>query len=514
MLDLPVAAESLEQTPEVLPVIVEQVGDDTPPLAYTNTEDKTYFEHLPDSLEDTGLLDERGTVTTKTEGGAEEVDGQKLSGSLPPDLADTEDPAKLQIKDEGDLIAEIESILGKVREQYSKNGVSEGEGESSPAQSISEFLKLSTAQMENETVEEDPVIDQARKQYMYIWNQEAERLNAPYMRVTKAWPELGIVYMPDVTDVTDKIKASAAVKEAAATFKRVYEGRVKEADDTKATAEPLLKVLNNFMGAWLWAENADEATAAGLTDGGNSEEQPDTKTNTARSKGEKRLQVEGNPLLDNNLLSGLESQLNEMYHNIFTQPPPQPQPSHVTKSEDIIKTLSSGKLMLSCSVVPGSDGSLSDTIPNNPISNIPPNNPVADIRPIIDPFGVLDSIPGTPYGPQTAAQDRLRSPVGVQRPFPNPSGVLSPQRGHTSGNRAFNRPLPRPFTYSGPYLTPEVDFRPVGLQEASAPLPERRDYNTHPITPEDDEMQPIESGEMFDGLYAPPQPWRQTSWLY
>ncbi|XP_050733288.1 uncharacterized protein LOC127006936 isoform X2 [Eriocheir sinensis] len=517
--ELPGAPGSSGLNPELHPAIGQQ--DDQPhdslPLTYASTEDKTSFEGPLDVIGPSTVGEEAGAAATKTYSDAVEVDaesGRKLYGFLPPDLAELEGPARPQVKGEAEIISEIESILGKVREQYSQNGQSfpipEAEGESSASQgqavkSITDLLKLSKSKIENETVEEDPVIEEARKRYMAIWNKEAERLNAPYMRVTKAWPELGMVYMPDVTEATDQIKASKAVKEAAETFKKVYEERVTEEAARNATMEPILKVLNNFMSAWIWAETTDEAEAAGLTDGDDSEEEHHEMKTPDRSNAQKRLQ--GN---------SIDSQLGELFKNMVTRrPTPNLQPSDDTKSKDLIQTLNSMKLTLSCTVVPGS---LADTVPSDtPINpNIPPNNPIADIRPIIDPFGVLDSVRNTgtantrPLIPQTPDRDRLRSPNAAPRPFYNPS-VVSPLRDPIA---AYNRPPVSPIAYSGPYITHEVDIRPVGFPETSAPVAARRNYNIYPITEEDDSSQPMESEEVFARLYLPQQPWREPSWLH
>lgn len=509
--------------------------DDTLSATNTNTEDKTFYELLIDSLEESPTEEEAGTVTTKTKNDEVELEsesGRKLD-LLPPDLAQTEGPTKPVIKGKKEIIAEIESILGKVREQYSQNDQSipvfDSEGKNSEkkaAPSITDLLKISTSQTDDVPEEEDPVIEKARERYMNVWNQEANRLNAPYMRVTKAWPELGILYMPDVTQATDQIKESEAVKEAAAEFKKVWENRVTETDTTNATVEPLLKVLGNFMNAWLWAETVDQETAGGVFDNDSQEAESKTEGTIDRSTAQKRLPIQGNSFWGDNFMSDLDSQLNELYKLFNTrQPQPSQDPSGVVKSADLIRTVGSGKIMLSCSVVPGFEGSLADTNPapaDNPVNpNIPVNNPAADIRPIIDPLRVLSTIMRIPSSltesvrQQTEVQDRLRNPIAVNMPFSNPTGAIRPIQEPNGVNRQVDRPRTNPVRYSEPFDLHEAE-RPPTHPKATAPVSRNNykgstaDHRYHPGTSKDS----FEPEEVFGRRYPYQQPWRQSSWLH
>ncbi|XP_047496799.1 uncharacterized protein LOC125044266 [Penaeus chinensis] len=83
---------------------------------------------------------------------------------------------------------------------------------------------------------EDPLLEEAKKQYISTWNLEALRQNAPYLMIDRVWPDLGMVYMPAVNQMTAKVQKSKMVKEAALSLKRIWE-EVNQGETSAITEE-------------------------------------------------------------------------------------------------------------------------------------------------------------------------------------------------------------------------------------------------------------------------------------
>ncbi|XP_063603490.1 uncharacterized protein LOC134779326 [Penaeus indicus] len=83
---------------------------------------------------------------------------------------------------------------------------------------------------------ENPLLEEAKKQYISTWNLEALRQNAPYLTIDRVWPDLGMVYMPAVNQMTAKVQKSKMVREAALTLKRIWE-EVNQNETSAITAE-------------------------------------------------------------------------------------------------------------------------------------------------------------------------------------------------------------------------------------------------------------------------------------
>nr|XP_045624801.1 uncharacterized protein LOC123774510 [Procambarus clarkii] len=154
----------------------------------------------------------------------------------------------------------IEMLLKNNASKFHQNAGLEYQQQS--VSSVIDTLRSALANAEDEKPAEDPAIEQSKLHYITIWNQEADRLNAPYMKVTKAWPEIGMVYMPLVNKLSDQIQNSELVKEAAQKFKVVWEETHSAKDSTSSSNLPILNVLNNFMNAWSWAVGAEDGTDA------------------------------------------------------------------------------------------------------------------------------------------------------------------------------------------------------------------------------------------------------------
>ena len=368
--------------------------------------------------------------------------GRKLLG-LPEDLPEKATSTEPKIKQKTELMHEIESILDKVKEQYNKRDHPESapvtqdkvSSEVNPAQYIKDLLKLPASQGNDEMLKEDPVIEAARQRYMSIWNQEADRLNAPFMKITKAWPELGMAYMPVVTQVTDQIKQCDSLKEAERAFKEVWERRRTEINSPPTEAEPMLKILNNFMNAWLWAETTEEASNTPEADVDNDEEGPILpKSNVGKEK----VSRHDDSLLRTNVMTDFDSPIETIYRTIFNQKRVQPtvRPNSDSNPAAPFATLDNNKITLSCSVVPAVV--LHDPIAQRPVNigkrpapytdHRPNNNPIANIRPFIDSFMVRNPTrenPNANVRPNAHNKEQqLINPVVLARPAPDSTAII------------------------------------------------------------------------------------------
>lgn len=456
------------------------------PFIYTTADENTSSKLLPDSLwmKSTDDAAQEVGIRKNTDNVAEVSadSGRKLLG-VPPDLPETESLAEPKTKQKTEIISEIESILSKVKEQYIKRNLSlsalESQGEVSSKvhtpQSITDLLKLPASQINDETLQEDPVIEDARQRYMSIWNQEADRLNAPYMKVTRAWPELGMVYMPVVTEVTDQIKASESVKEAARAFKDVWERRRTQISSLPTAVNPMLKVLNNFMTAWEWAETAENTNIPEVdeaSDRGQSLQKDDDDTPIH----EEKLSRHDDSLLGTNVMNGFDSSLDALYKNIFYPKRLQPnlEPSHDSKPADPFATLGTN-IMLSCTVVPGEGSAHTDKKPVPVAHHRPVSNPIANVRPGTDflkmgnPIRVNQNANIRPVRQQTEEQKLITDPVTITRPAPDSLAVLRPVKEPSAVNRPINRPLVRPTAYSRPLVGHGVT-RPAARIDGLAPV--------------------------------------------
>ncbi|KAK8744665.1 hypothetical protein OTU49_000556 [Cherax quadricarinatus] len=131
---------------------------------------------------------------------------------------------------------------------------------SESASSVVDILRSSLRNAENRSIHEDPVIEEAKLHYISVWNKEAVRLNASYLKVTNAWPEIGMVYMPLVNQMSDRIQNSEPVKQAAQKFKAVWKTNDPQGTPTSSN-QPVLGVLNNFMNAWTWVVDENDGTS-------------------------------------------------------------------------------------------------------------------------------------------------------------------------------------------------------------------------------------------------------------
>ncbi|KAK7072586.1 hypothetical protein SK128_017237, partial [Halocaridina rubra] len=93
------------------------------------------------------------------------------------------------------------------------------------AGSISNSLRNALSQVGVSDTFEDPLVEQAKEYFISIWNLEAHRLGAPYLEVTDVWPEIGMVYMPTINQMSSQIQNSRPVKEAAQRLTVVWEER-------------------------------------------------------------------------------------------------------------------------------------------------------------------------------------------------------------------------------------------------------------------------------------------------
>lgn len=97
---------------------------------------------------------------------------------------------------------------------------------------------------------QDPLLEEAKKQYISTWNLEALRQNAPYLMIDQVWPDLGMVYMPAVNQMTAKVQKSRTVKEAALRLKAIWEevnqGKTSAITEEGSIFEAFTEFFNNF----------------------------------------------------------------------------------------------------------------------------------------------------------------------------------------------------------------------------------------------------------------------------
>ncbi|KAK8388023.1 hypothetical protein O3P69_020127 [Scylla paramamosain] len=281
--------------------------------------------------------------------------GRKLLGVLP-EIPEAPSPVDPKTKQTTEMISEIESILRRVREQYNKGNQplpalesqDRIDSQAHTPQSLTDFLKFSASQVGNKTQQEDPVIEEARQRYMTAWNEEADRLNAPFMKVNKAWPELGMVYMPTVTEVTDQIKAAESVKQAGQAFMDMWERRHTETNSFPSGVEPMLKIFSNFMGAWSWAQTLEENPDTPEVEP--SDQGHVVRKTTDDTIDKRKISRHDGSHLEADGIKGLDSRFEELLSSMFNQRRVQPvfHPSHHSKPQDPLTKLGDKKIKLSC----------------------------------------------------------------------------------------------------------------------------------------------------------------------
>ncbi|KAK4328379.1 hypothetical protein Pmani_001207 [Petrolisthes manimaculis] len=221
---------------------------------------KTERQNIQAEVKDTEVKDGKGNEEDWVIGVEEE--GSKRTDSSDDaehnkSFSIDDDSSSPKYKDDMDL-----SIIERFLLDSSEDSVMLPPNESSALGSLSDLLKntptLDTKMTPPE--QDDPVIIEAKEEYMNIWNREAELINAPYLKVTKVWPEMGIVYMPLVTEMSDKLRSSQPVKEALERYKAIWRERnAHTAPSPSTSGGPIIEILGNFMGAWSWLNNLTES---------------------------------------------------------------------------------------------------------------------------------------------------------------------------------------------------------------------------------------------------------------
>ncbi|XP_064117148.1 uncharacterized protein LOC135222793 [Macrobrachium nipponense] len=117
---------------------------------------------------------------------------------------------------------------------------------SDSANSVPNALRDALAQVGVSETVDDPLLKDAKQYFISIWNLEARRLGAPYLEVTDVWPEIGMVYMPTINQMSSRIQNSKPVKEAAERLKSVSE----ELHSATEGNEPSSSLLADFMNFW------------------------------------------------------------------------------------------------------------------------------------------------------------------------------------------------------------------------------------------------------------------------
>ncbi|XP_066975545.1 uncharacterized protein [Macrobrachium rosenbergii] len=111
--------------------------------------------------------------------------------------------------------------------------------------SVPNALRDALAQVGVSETVDDPLLKEAKQYFISIWNLEARRLEAPYLEVTDVWPEIGMVYMPTINQMSSKIQSSKPVKEAAERLKSVFEELHPTTEDNQTS-----NFFADFMNFW------------------------------------------------------------------------------------------------------------------------------------------------------------------------------------------------------------------------------------------------------------------------
>ncbi|XP_045111134.1 uncharacterized protein LOC123504578 [Portunus trituberculatus] len=456
-----------------------------------------------------GTDQEVGSVTKMTSDsvseGSDADNGRKLLG-VQPEIPEAPTPIDPKTKQTTEMISEIENILRRVREQYDKGNqplpAPESQDRIDSPQSLTDLLKLSASQVDEETKQEDPVVEEARQRYMTAWNEEADRLNAPFMKVNKAWPELGMVYMPTVTEVTDQIKAAESVKQAEQAFKDMWKKRQTETNSFPSGVEPILKIFSNFMGAWSWAqtleENPDTPEIEPNDQGHVGKTNDDTthRIKTARDNGSR---------LGTNEMKGLDSRFGELLSSMFNQRRLQPvfPPSSDSRPQHPLKNLGDKKIRLSCSVEP-------DVVHDDPnIVGIPATDhrpaiglPIHNTKPITIPSRV-----GIPKQGNSNYVPPVRQLSEEQKFMTNPSAFIKQLKDRLTSHVPVSH-----VAYPGPPVRHGTVKVPVINTDRLSLLP-RYPYTVEAIG-ELDDFQLSEEDAALQSFESEEQPSRQSAFYH
>lgn len=492
--------ESRRQPQHTIEKLPTESGERELPVTLTDTDENTSSKLLPELSQmkrEDGT--EREVTQMNSDSATKEADGRKLLG-VQPEIPEAPTPVDPKTKQTTEMISEIESILRKVREQYNKGNQPLPAPESQDSinsqantpQSLTELLKQSASQADNKTQQEDPEVDEARQRYVTAWNEEANRLNAPFMEVDKAWPELGMVYMPVVTKVTDQIKAAESVKQAKQAFKDVWERKQAETNSYPSGVEPMLKIFSNFMDAWSWAQTLEENPDTPEVEP-NDQGYAVEKTNEYSTDRAKVPRHDGSrPETDG--MKGLESHFEELLSSMFNQRRLHPvfHPSSDSIPKHPLANLGDKKIRLSCSVEP-------DMVHDDPNTVA---IPVADHRPAIGlpiPNRRPITIPSRVGIPKDATSNVGELPVRQQNKeqklMTNPAAFIKQLKDRLSSNVPISHvPFPGPPMRDGIVKVPIVHtdrLAPVSRHPGEA-VGEHGDFQ---LSEEDTTLQSFESDE-------------------
>ncbi|KAK3866684.1 hypothetical protein Pcinc_027797 [Petrolisthes cinctipes] len=462
---------------------------------------KTENENMQAEVKDTEVKDGKGNeedwVIGMEEEGSKRTDS---SGDAEHNKSFFIDDDNSSPKNKGDMDL---SIIERFLLDSSEDSVMLPPNESSALGSLSDFLKntLTRDTKMAPPEQDDPVIVEAKEEYMNIWNREAGLINAPYLKVTKVWPEMGMVYMPLVTEMSDRLRSSQPVKEALERYKAIWRERnAHTAPSPSTSGGPILDILGNFMGAWSWLNSLTESRVDVTDDDNNNtgdvNDKDDSNTLHLQNRGYTGANKviidpsEGDGWQDKTTSSNKESFKNYYYipaasqsvsalHPLWYPPNPSrhPHPTHrplIPLHQDI-------------PLVPGTRPTpiLPITQGNRPSIPIPVHKPgVIDAdgpigtapshTPPICPVAIMPSpvspIHGSgPTGVGGGVSDSILPPSDSISPPPRPFPIIKPI---ISSLRPVARPQPRPAVNQIPSLKragyPATQFTPVA---ANRPTP-------------------------------------------
>lgn len=167
--------------------------------------------------------------------------GSESGADVPEDT--TEASVSVTVQDVSSDLLKIETPL----EQEQELAESEADLEVNP---IPNMLRDALTRSGLSPAEDDPLLAEAKKQYISTWNLEALKQNAPYLMIDQVWPDLGMVYMPAVNQMTAKVQKSKLVKEAALRLKSIWED-VNQGETSAITQEgSMFEALAEFFNSW------------------------------------------------------------------------------------------------------------------------------------------------------------------------------------------------------------------------------------------------------------------------
>ncbi|XP_068237985.1 uncharacterized protein [Palaemon carinicauda] len=124
------------------------------------------------------------------------------------------------------------TVLASNQQHAEEGNANAGESVLDSESSLPNALRDALSQVGVSETVDDPLLEEAKKYFISIWNLEAHRLGAPYLEVTDVWPEIGMVYMPTINQMSSKIQNSRPVKEAAERLKSMWEERHPTTEET------------------------------------------------------------------------------------------------------------------------------------------------------------------------------------------------------------------------------------------------------------------------------------------